>query len=65
MQQVRIARNVLHIIRESISDKKTSNGRDLGEVRIRRGIFQGDHSSPLLFYYLLDTSTDIRKADPS
>ena len=75
MQQVRIAHNGPHIIRERISDKKTSNGRALGEVRIRRGIFQDDHSSTLLFLIFLmpllifersiDASPDIRKVDPS
>ena len=27
----------------------TSNGKDLGEVDVKRGIFQGDSSWPLLF----------------
>ena len=35
----------------------TSGGTDLGQVDIRRGIFQGDSLSPLLFV-LINAATD-------
>ena len=34
---------------ERLEEWLTSNGEVLGEVRIKRGIFQGDSLSPLLF----------------
>ena len=39
-----------------------SNGQNLGDVNIRRGIFQGDSLSPLLFVvYLIPLSVILRK----
>ena len=44
----------------------TSNGADLGEVKIRRGIFQGDSLSPLLFVIaLIPMSLVLRKVKMS
>ena len=46
------ADNVKRLMRESMESWKTqltACGKDLGEVFIRRGIFQGDSLSPLLF----------------
>ncbi|XP_072169448.1 uncharacterized protein [Diadema setosum] len=37
----------------------TSNGKDLGQVRIQRGIFQGDSLSPLLFVISLIPLTSV------
>ena len=47
-----VAGNIKCFIENSMSNWKTeltSSGRMLGEVKIRRGIFQGDSLSPLLF----------------
>ena len=46
------ADNIKQLMRESMESWKTqlaACGEDLGEVFIRRGIFQGDSLSPLLF----------------
>ena len=46
------ADNIKRLMRESMESWKTqltACGKDLGEVSIRRGIFQGDSLSPLLF----------------
>ena len=51
-----IARNVQRLIESSMEKWKTvltTNNQVLGEVRIRRGIFQGDSLSPLLFVICL------------
>ena len=48
----RVAENIRDLLERSMSNWKTiltSNGQELGEVGIRRGIFQGDTLSPLLF----------------
>ena len=53
---VGVAGNVLAIIRNSMTNWKTvltSGGKDLGEVSIKRGIFQGDSLSPLLFVIIM------------
>ena len=42
-------RNFLEKIMEQWKLSLTSNGSDLGEVDVKRGIFQGDSLSPLLF----------------
>lgn len=49
---VKVAKNIEDLLRGSMRDWKTmlmANGESLGEVDIRRGIFQGDSLSPLLF----------------
>ena len=52
LELVRAADNFKPLINESIKIWKTqltARGEDLGEMLIRRGIFQGDSLSPLLF----------------
>ena len=47
-----VAENIRNFLERTMSDWKTvltSSGEDLGEVGIKRGIFQGDTLSPLLF----------------
>ena len=47
-----IADNVRNFLEKSIEQWKLSlmsNGEDLGEVDVKRGIFQGESLSPLLF----------------
>ena len=49
---IKVAKNIEGLLKGSMADWKTvltSNGQTLGEVDIRRGIFQGDTLSPLLF----------------
>ena len=49
---VKVAKNIDGLLRGSMKDWKTvltAGGKSLGEVEIRRGIFQGDSLSPLLF----------------
>ena len=48
----KVAKNIEDLLKRSMADWKTvltANGKTLGEVEIRRGIFQGDTLSPLLF----------------
>ena len=50
-----IAGNIRDFIKESMKKWKlllTSNGSDLCEVDVKRGIFQGDSLSPLIFLYV-------------
>ena len=62
-----IADNVIDIIASSMSMWKTNlyaNQQHLGSVNIRRGIFQGDSLSPLLFVNcLIPISLILRNAD--
>ena len=48
LEMVRAAKNMITII-----TILTSGGTDLGQVDIRRGIFQGDSLSPLLFVLIM------------
>lgn len=56
LEMVKVADNVKRLLCGSMKDWKTvltSNGEVLGEVGIKRGIFQGDSLSPLLFVLAL------------
>ena len=49
---IKVAKNIKELLEQSMGNWKTdltANGEVLGEVEIRRGIFQGDSLSPLLF----------------
>ena len=49
---IKVAKNIEGLLRGSMKSWKTvltANGEELGEVSIKRGIFQGDSLSPLLF----------------
>ena len=52
----RVAKNIQHLLTNSMEKWGTllsSNGNELGKVDIRRGIFQGDSFSPLLFVMVI------------
>ena len=52
LEVFRVAENTKNLLVNSMNKWKlelTSNGGSLGSVEIRRGIFQGDSLSPLLF----------------
>ena len=51
-----VADNIRNVIEKSMKNWKvelTSGGETLGEVKINRGIFQGDGLSPILFVITL------------
>jgi len=49
MQLTGMAGNVIRLIRKSMKSWKTQLGEKIGGIDIKRGIFQGDSLSPLLF----------------
>ena len=52
MEMFGIAENLRTFLQKSMQQwtlSLTANGEDLGEVNVKRGIFQGDSLSPLLF----------------
>ena len=56
LRMVKVAGNVEGLVTRSMKDWKTvltADGKVLGEVDIRRGIFQGDSLSPLLFIIIM------------
>ena len=61
-----IAENVKEFLKASMENWRTdltSCGESLGSVNIRRGIFQGDSLSPLLFILcMIPLSSTLRKA---
>ena len=62
MGMVGLADNIIGLIKQSMNRWKTNlyaDGKLLGSVPIRRGIFQGDSISPLLLVIALLQLTDI------
>ena len=62
MGMVGLADNIIGLTKQSMNKWKTklyADGKRLGPVPIRRGIFQGDSSSPLLFVIALLSLTHI------
>ena len=62
MGMVGLADNIIGLIKQSMNKWKTNlyaDGKLLGSVPIRRGIFQGDSFSPLLFVIALLLLTHI------
>ena len=56
LEMVGGAKNIINIISNSMVNWKTvltSEGTDIGQVDIKRGIFQGDSLSPLLFIIIM------------
>ena len=61
--------NVVNFLQKSMDQWKLSlaaNGEDLGDVEVKRGIFQGDSQSPLLFVLsMIPLSLILRKVNAS
>jgi hypothetical protein len=57
LKEMKIARNIRRLIEQSMANwntrLETQGGGTLGNIEIRRGIFQGDSLSPLLFVMAL------------
>ena len=68
LEILRISNNVSRFIEGSMDKWKTvleSGGQQLGEVRIKRGIFQGDSLSPLMFVMaMIPLTLILRKVKP-
>jgi hypothetical protein len=67
LERLKIASNIRQLISKSMVKWCTtleSDGRKLGEVSIKRGIFQGDSLSPLLFIVALIPLTMILRQVP-
>jgi len=64
-----IADNVINFIQKSMDQWKlslTASGEHLGDVEVKRGIFQGDSLSPLLFVLsMFPLSLILRKVNAS
>jgi hypothetical protein len=65
MRMLKVNGDLIHFIKEGMSKWRTeltSGGLTLGKVPIRRGIFQGDALSPLLFVMaMIPISTTLRR----
>ena len=64
---IKIAGNVERLLERSMDNWKTiltNNGETLGEVCIKRGIFQGDSLSPLLFIVAMIPLTLLLRKEP-
>ena len=68
LEILRISNNVSRFIEGSMDKWKTvleSGGQQLGEMRIKRGIFQGDSLSPLMFVMaMIPLTLILRKVKP-
>ena len=66
MKMFGVAENVRKFLEKSMTKWQlslTSNGKDLGDVNVKRGIFQGDSLSPLLFVVsMIPMTIVLRKA---
>ena len=63
---IKVAKNIEGLLRGSMKSWKTvltANGEELGEVSIRRGIFQGDSLSPLLFVVAMIPLTSLLRRE--
>ena len=65
LEMMKVATNIRTLIANSMQNWKVeleNNGQKLGQVKIRRGIFQGDSLSPLLFVLTLTPLTSILRS---